>query len=107
MKVTRYHKLVRDKIPDIIEQSGRQCEIETLSKQEYIEALDAKLDEELAEYRESKSLEELADLLEVIRAVAVARGFSLEELERIRMQKAAERGGFEHRILLRSVYSAD
>ena len=107
MKVTRYHKLVRDKIPDIIEQSGRQCEIETLNKKEYIKALDAKLDEELAEYQESKSLEELADLLEVIRAVAVARGFSLGELERIRAQKAAERGGFEHRILLRTVCSAD
>lgn len=105
MKVTRYHKLVRDKIPDIIEQSGRQCEIETLSKKEYIKALDAKLDEELAEYQESKSLEELADLLEVIRAVAVARGFSLEELERIRLQKAAERGGFEKQIMLKRVYS--
>lgn len=105
MKVTRYHKLVRDKIPDIIEQSDRQCEIETLSKKEYIKALDAKLDEELAEYQESKSLEELADLLEVIRAVAVARGFSLEELECVRLQKAAERGGFEKQILLKRVYS--
>ena len=62
--------------------------------------LDAKLDEELAEYHKDHSIEELADLLEVIRAVAVARGYSLEELERIRANKAAKRGGFEKRILL-------
>lgn len=62
--------------------------------------LDAKLNEELAEYQESKSMEELADLLEVIRAVAKARGRSIDEVEAIRRDKAARRGGFERKILL-------
>ena len=66
-------------------------------------ALDAKLDEELAEYQESKSMEELADLLEVVRAVALARGSSPEEVEEIRRRKAEKRGGFEKKILLEEV----
>ena len=65
--------------------------------------LDEKLNEELAEYQESKSMEELADLLEVVRAVALARGSSPEELEEIRRQKAEKRGGFEKKILLEEV----
>ena len=59
--------------------------------------LDQKLDEELAEYQESKSLEELADLLEVLQAVVKARGWTLEELEQVRAEKATKRGGFEKR----------
>ena len=66
--------------------------------------IDAKLDEELAEYHQDQNIEELADLLEVIRAAAVARGYTVEDLERVRAEKAAQRGGFEKRILLKSVY---
>lgn len=65
--------------------------------------LDAKLNEELAEYQESKSLEELADLLEVLRAVVRARGWTWEELEQVRQEKAVKRGGFEKKILLKEV----
>lgn len=75
------------------------------SEDAYLERLDEKLNEELAEYQESKSLEELADLLEVIRAVVAARGFSMAQLEELREQKAAERGGFQRRILLTEVIS--
>ena len=57
-----YNKLVRDRIPEIIEADGRKCETVILSDEEYIAALDKKLSEELAEYLESGSLEELADL---------------------------------------------
>ena len=103
MRTIVYHKLVRDKIPEIIHQSGKSCSTAVLSSVEYIEMLDAKLDEELREYQESKSMEELADLLEVIRAVAVARGSSIEEVEAIRLKKATKRGGFEKRILLLEV----
>jgi len=66
--------------------------------------LDAKLDEELAEYHKDQNIEELADLLEVIHAAAIARGYTLEDLEQIRAEKAAKRGGFEKRILLKEVY---
>ena len=104
MKKIEYNKLVRDRIPEIIEASGKTCVTETLSSDEYLRMLDAKLDEELAEYHKDQNIEELADLLEVIRAAVIARGWTLEELERVRAEKAAERGGFEKRILLRAVW---
>lgn len=104
MRSIAYNKLVRDRIPEIIESSGKTCSTEILSPEEYLRMLDAKLDEELAEYHKDQNIEELADLLEVIRAVTVARGYSLEDLERVRAEKAAKRGGFEKRILLKEVY---
>ena len=107
MSGIKYHKLVRDRIPEIIMQSGKQPVYSILSDKAYLAKLDEKLNEELAEYQESKSLEELADLLEVIRAVAAARGSSIEEVEAIRQDKAAKRGGFEKKILLREVITDD
>ena len=98
-----YNKLVRDHIPEIIESDGRKCTTEILSDDRWLQMLDAKLDEELAEYQESKSLEELADLLEVMRTVVKARGWNWEQLEQVRQEKAARRGGFEKKILLKEV----
>ena len=95
-----YNKLVRDFIPDIIEESGNECRTRILSDDEYLKMLDAKLDEELAEYHKDQNIEELADLLEVIRAATIARGYTLEELEAVRANKAEKRGGFEQKILL-------
>ena len=88
MKEIIYDKLVRDKIPEIIEGSGKQCEIEILSDEKYLEMIDKKLDEELAEYHKDKNLEELADLLEVIFAATKARGYSIEDLEKVRVEMA-------------------
>ena len=99
----KYNKLVRDRIPEIIEGSGKICVTEILSDKDYLRMLDAKLDEEMAEYHADQNIEELADLMEVIRACAVARGYSVEELEQVRAEKAAKRGGFEKRILLKEV----
>lgn len=99
-----YNKLVRDRIPEIIERDGKHCITETLSDRDYIAALDKKIGEELAEYLSEPCLEELADLTEVIYAVAIARGFTLEELEKVRQSKAEKRGGFEKRIFLKSVH---
>lgn len=104
MSTIKYNKLVRDRIPEIIEASGKSCICETLSEDRYIEMLDAKLNEELAEYQESKSMEELADLLEVVRAVALVRGSSMEEIEAIRIAKAEKRGGFKKKLLLKEVH---
>ena len=95
MKKIEYHKLVRDQIPEIIEKDGKTCVCSVLSKEDYITLL--------AEYQESKSMEELADLLEVMSAVAAARGSSIEEVEKIRVRKKEKRGGFEKRILLETV----
>lgn len=99
-----YNKLVRDLIPKIIEKSGNRCVCETLSQEQYIVMLDAKLNEELAEYQRSKSLEELADLLEVMGAVVRARGYTWSQLTETRKKKLNEHGGFEKRILLKEVY---
>lgn len=98
-----YNKLVRDRIPEIIEADGKICVYEILSDEDYVYLLDQKLNEELSEYQESKSLEELADLLEVMQAVVKARGWTLEKLEQVRADKATKRGGFEKKILLQEV----
>ena len=95
MPAKAYYKLVRDRIPEIIEADWNICVYETLTDADYMHVLDQKLNEELAEYQESKSLEELADLLEVIQAVVKARGWTWEELERVRADKKVKRGGFE------------
>ena len=103
MKTITYNKLVRDKIPAIIEQDNKTCEIEILSNDEYLKMVDAKLDEELAEYHKDQNLEELADLLEVIYAATKARGYSIEQLEELRAKKAEKRGGFDEKIFLKTV----
>ena len=95
-----YNKLVRDRIPEIIEGSGAKCITRILSDEEYLKMVDAKLDEELSEYHADQNIEELADLLELIRAAALARGYTLDELEAVRAEKAKKRGGFNEKIFL-------
>ena len=99
----KYNKLVRDRIPEIIEASGKSCVTEILSDKAYLRLVDAKLDEELAEYHSDQNIEELADLLEVIYAAAMARGYTLERLESVRAAKAEKRGAFANKILLKEV----
>lgn len=103
MKHIQYNKLVRDRIPEIIESSGKTCTVEILSDEDYLRMVDAKLDEELAEYHKDQNIEELADLLEVIYAATKARGYSIDQLETVRSEKAAKRGAFDKKILLKEV----
>ena len=103
MNITRYNKLIRDRIPEIIQASGKTCVTEILSDTDYLKMVDAKLDEELAEYHKNQSIEELADLIEVIYAVARAHGYTLEQLEAARAEKAEKRGAFEKKLLLKQV----
>lgn len=98
-----YNKLVRDNIPNIIEESGKKCIMHVLSDEDCIKALEVKLNEEVAEYQEDKNIEEMADILEVLQAICVARGYTLEELEEVRAKKAKERGGFTEKIFLERV----
>lgn len=98
-----HNKLVRDKIPEIIEEPGRICTTHILSAEDYIVALETKLNEEVAEYQEEKNLEEMADVLEVLRAICIARGYTIEQLELVRKKKADERGGFANKIFLEYV----
>ena len=74
-----------------------------LSGEKYIVALETKLNEEVAEYQADKNLEEMAGVLEVLQAICVARGYSLDELETMRAKKADERGGFKDKVFLEYV----
>lgn len=99
-----YNKLVRDKIPEIISsEKGKTCVARIMPHDEYLESLNAKMQEELDEYLNSGDTEELADLEEVLRAVLDAKGVSYEEFERIRNRKVEEKGAFKQKIFLESV----
>jgi predicted house-cleaning noncanonical NTP pyrophosphatase (MazG superfamily) len=98
-----YHKLVRDRIPEIIERDGRKCEIEILSEEEYRQALRQKLVEEAQEAAESSPdhlTTELADLYEIIDALMIAYGLDREAVLAEQNQRRAARGGFDRRIRL-------
>ena len=95
-----YHKLVRDKIPAIIEQNGQVPVVRILGDAEYAYYLEQKLDEEVAEFHKDKNVEELADILEVVYALAENMGHTKEELLEVCQKKHDERGGFRDRIFL-------
>lgn len=100
---TIYNKLVRDKIPEIIEADDRKAICETLSDQDYMRLLKQKLLEEVNEFIESESLEELADIGEVMHALLDYKGISLEQFQKARMDKLEKRGGFKKRVFLKEV----
>ena len=95
-----FHKLVRDKIPQIIEMSGKKPVTRILDEGEYIAALEQKLDEEVQEFHSDKNIEELADILEVVYALTEAKGYTLTQLHETCAQKREARGGFKERIFL-------
>ena len=95
-----YNKLVRDKIPEIIETGGQKPVTRILDKEEYMTALEQKLDEEVQEFHKDKNLEELADILEVVYALTEAKGHTLEALTETCDRKRNVRGGFQERIFL-------
>lgn len=94
-----YNKLIRDRIPEILESKSKRYEIRTLDNESYKRSLRAKLLEEAQEVSEapdSESLaEELADVLEVFEALLKAEGLKLEDIQRLQLEKRLERGGFE------------
>lgn len=94
------NKLVRDKIPEIIEKSGRQAKCRVLSEDEYLEYLEKKLDEEVGEYHADKTPEELADILEVVYALAAVTGCTKAQLQQLYESKHEARGGFEKKLFL-------
>ena len=96
-----YNKLVRDKIPEIINgDNGCTCETRILDDEEYLQELNIKLQEELKEYLESGDVEELADLEEVLRGILSVKKISYEEFEDIRQRKVEKRGAFKDKIYL-------
>lgn len=106
MKV--YNKLIRDKIPEIIaKDNGKTCVTRIMADDEYLESLNAKMQEELNEYLASGKVEELADLEEVLRAILDVKGISYDEFEKIRNEKVLKRGAFKKKIFLESVREKD
>lgn len=98
-----YNKLVRDKIPKIITEDNKVCEVEIVSGIEKQELLEKKLLEEVNEYLEDRNLEELADVMEVLFGLANELGYSEEDLIKKRNEKLEERGGFKEGIVLKTV----
>lgn len=96
----KYNKLVRDKIPDIIRGNSDIPVTHIADDKEYSKKLLEKLQEEVDEYLKDNSVEELADILEVLHALAKTHGISVKELDDIRVKKLKERGGFEDKIIL-------
>lgn len=96
-----YNKLVRDKIPENINSiKGRNCNYKILNNDEYLEELDKKLFEEAHEFTEDHSIEELADLMEVIFAIMKDRNISMKDLEITRQIKNIKKGSFNDKIYL-------
>ena len=98
--MVKYNKAIRDKIPEIIKNSGNNCNVKKLTDDEFLIEIEAKLREELEEYFQNKSVEELADIVEVVNRISVLRGVSEEELEKIRERKSTERGKFDENLFL-------
>lgn len=101
--MSTYNKLVRDKIPQILDQKGIAYECRTASQEEYESELLKKLTEEVQEFAADHDLEELADVIEVINAIKGLPRF--KDVESIRIQKHQDRGGFKQRIILKGTYS--
>ena len=95
-----YNKAIRDKIPEIIQESGEKCNIQTLSDEKFLVEIEKKLSEEVTEYQNDKNPEELADILELIYRIAQLKGISKQELEQIRIKKLQDRGGFHKNLFL-------
>lgn len=95
-----YNKLVRDKIPRLIAEQGERTVFRILDEGEYAACLEQKLDEETAEFHRDRSIEELADILEVVFALAERLGGSKEALLEVYQHKHDQRGGFLERVFL-------
>lgn len=105
-----YNKLVRDKIPSLISNNGEKAFIKILNDDEYKSELLKKLLEECNEVLAAKDEEkilELADMLEVMRTMALLYGYSLAEVINVAEKKKEERGGFMEKIFLEYVDKKD
>ena len=95
-----FNKAIRDKIPEIIQKDGHTCNVQSLSDEKFIIEIEKKLSEEVTEYQNDKNPEELADILEVVYRIAQLKGISKQELEKIRIKKLQDRGGFVNNLFL-------
>ena len=102
MKV--YDKLIRDRIPEIIEASGSKCEVEVVSDEVALEYLYKKLGEEVDELLSDKNLDEIADIMEVLFAIGKKFGYSENDVLGRRNEKRDSRGCFDDNLILKKTY---
>ncbi len=95
-----YNKLVRDKILDILKKKKIKYKYHTANKKEYLDKLYEKLDEEIAEFKKEPSVEEFADILEVLDSIGQYYKFNLDNVKSTKKQKKEEKGGFKKKIIL-------
>ena len=103
-KLKVFNKLVRDNIPEIIESKGEKVIIETLSTEDYKTALLEKLIEEAQELKQNPSMEEVADVLEVLESICESFSFTEDEVQRVKAEKQKIRGGFKNKVFLKETY---
>jgi len=95
-----YNKLVRDRIPTIINASGGECEFRVATTEEMSDLLLEKLREEVEELIENPNTEEIAVVLEVLETIAKVKNISLEDIRLVKVNKKRNRGGFKNKIVL-------
>lgn len=98
-----YNKLVRDGIPEIIRNNGGRCTTRTLDKEEHKKELIVKLYEEIEEFNEAWDEITLADILEVIHAIADVSEYEMMHIDYLRINKKEKRGGFEGKTFLMDI----
>lgn len=98
--IYKYNKLVRDKIPENIEAKGKKCSYYVLEEDKYKKELDKKLLEEANEFIVDHSIEEMADLIEVVEAIQKTHHLEKEEIEKVRLDKKSKKGGFDEKLYL-------
>ena len=99
-----YNKLVRDRIPEEINnEKGRKCKYRVLNDEEYLKELNKKVLEEANEFVEENSIEELGDLMEVINAIMTLKGYKKEEVKETMEIKRNKKGTFNNKFFLEYV----
>lgn len=99
-----FRKLVRDKIPQILESEGNKCDVDNIKEENILEYLYITLQDEIFNLVNTQGIDELADILELINTIGENYGYSFEDLIKRKTEKKIQYGGFEKNIILKKIY---